>query len=68
MKELKMLTPDEVSELLGVPYATLARWRLNGVGPKWYRLGRHVRYRPDEVAAWVETQIAAPRAYRDRAN
>ena len=24
MKELKMLTPDEVSELLGVPYATLA--------------------------------------------
>jgi excisionase family DNA binding protein len=48
-----LLTPGEVSDYLGVPTGTLANWRYTGRGPTFTRLGRHVRYRATDVAAWV---------------
>ena len=50
------MTLLEVSQLLGVPVATLYRWRHRGEGPTGYRIGRHVRYRRAVVEAWIETQ------------
>jgi excisionase family DNA binding protein len=50
------MTLLEVSQLLGVPVATLYRWRYRGEGPAGYRIGRHVRYRRAAVEAWIETQ------------
>ncbi|MFC5822286.1 helix-turn-helix transcriptional regulator [Nonomuraea insulae] len=41
---------------LGVPPATLYQWRYQGNGPKGHRVGRHVRYFPADVAAWVREQ------------
>jgi excisionase family DNA binding protein len=52
----RLLTLPEVAEILGVPVATLYRWRHRGEGPPGYRIGRHVRYRRATVDAWVETQ------------
>lgn len=43
-------------EYLGLPSTTLAYWRSQGTGPRWYRLGRHVRYDLADLEAFVEQQ------------
>lgn len=48
----------EVSRFLGIPVATLRAWRCQGRGPASVKLGRHVRYDPDNVRDWVAGQIA----------
>lgn len=53
-----LLTPDQVSEYLGVPSGTLANWRYLGQGPAFLRVGRHVRYRAHDIDTWVETRRA----------
>jgi excisionase family DNA binding protein len=50
-------TPEDVSLFLGVPVATLYQWRHKGIGPKSHRVGRHLRYKPDDVRAWLEEQL-----------
>ena len=52
----RLMTLTDLSELLGVPVATLYAWRYRGEGPAGYRIGRHVRYRRAVVEAWIETQ------------
>lgn len=41
------------SAVIGVPPATLDQWAYLGKGPPYYKLGRHRRYRPREVDAWI---------------
>ncbi len=53
-----LLTTDELAEYLGVPRATIYRWRYDGTGPKAYRIGRHLRYRRADVEAFIESHIA----------
>ena len=50
------LTEAEVAELLKVSGGTLRRWRREGIGPPWLRLGRGVRYLRREVDRWAESQ------------
>lgn len=42
----------EVAEYLGVPVGTLYQWRYHGRGPRGRRVGRYVRYDPDDVRTW----------------
>lgn len=49
---------SDLSDFLGVPVATIYHWRSLGAGPPGYRVGRHVRYDPDQVRAWLVTQAA----------
>lgn len=51
-----LMTPEEVSDVLGVPTATLAAWRWRGTGPVAIRVGRHVRYRQADVERWIDSQ------------
>ena len=44
-----------------MPLATLQSWRASRTGPRGYRIGRHVRYRREDVEAWL-----AERADRNR--
>ena len=48
----------EVARFLGVPVATLYRWRTTHTGPVAFRVGRHLRYDPAEVDAWLHRQAA----------
>ncbi|SDR75742.1 Helix-turn-helix domain-containing protein [Nocardioides scoriae] len=48
----------ETATYLGLAAATLYGWRGRGYGPPGYRLGNKVRYRPDEVRAWVAGQTS----------
>jgi predicted DNA-binding transcriptional regulator AlpA len=52
-------TPEEVARFLGVPKATLYQWRYLGIGPKAGRVGRHLRYLPEDVIAWFRQQQEA---------
>jgi predicted DNA-binding transcriptional regulator AlpA len=54
----KLLRIPEVSELTGIPEATLRFYRHQGTGPKSAKLGRRVVYREVDVQAWVDAQFA----------
>lgn len=49
-----LLTPDELSAYLGVPVRTLDTWRSRRTGPLFIRVGVHVRYRSEDVDAWID--------------
>lgn len=53
----RLLTVQELSEYLGVPVATLYKWRYQRQGPPGFRVGRHVRYRWNDVEQWLEEQM-----------
>jgi hypothetical protein len=46
--------PEELEAFLGIPEKTLREWRYKDYGPEWVRMGKHVRYNPETVRAWVE--------------
>jgi excisionase family DNA binding protein len=52
-----LLSPDEVAALLRVPVKTLAQWRYLGTGPRYAKLGRHIRYRAADLDTWLEAQL-----------
>lgn len=51
-----LATPEEVSEYYGVPVQTLYVWRHRGIGPRGSKVGRHVRYRWEDVEKWLDDQ------------
>lgn len=55
---LALMTASDLSDYLGVPTGTLANWRYQGRGPAFVRLGRHVRYRADDVFDWISGQVS----------
>lgn len=54
----RLWTVEETSAWLGVPVNTLYGWRSRSLGPPASRLGRHLRYAPEHVRAWVERQVS----------
>jgi excisionase family DNA binding protein len=52
-------TIDETAAFLRVPVSTLYRWRTHQTGPAAFRVGRHLRYDPATVNAWLLDQVAA---------
>jgi len=53
----RLLTINDLSEMLGIPVDTLYGWRHRGQGPQGYRVGRHVRYRRASVEAWLDSRL-----------
>lgn len=52
--EYRLWNAQETAKCLGVPVATLFRWRANGSpSPPGIRIGRHLRFRPEVVIAWA---------------
>jgi excisionase family DNA binding protein len=52
----RLWTVEELSVYLGIPVPTLYRWRRYRCGLPAHRIVRHLRYVPDEVAAWLREQ------------
>jgi prophage regulatory protein len=50
-------TADLVEEF-GIPETTWRWWRHRGEGPRSFKLGKAVFYAADDVAAWVESEMA----------
>lgn len=53
-----LMTIDEVSQYTRIPRGTLYNWRHLGEGPPSLTLGRRVRYRREDVEAWLEQQAS----------
>lgn len=52
----KWLTTPEAGAYLSMRPETLEIWRFRGTGPRYYKLGRLVRYKPEDLDAWMETR------------
>jgi predicted DNA-binding transcriptional regulator AlpA len=52
----ELMDANELARMVGCCTATLWRYRRDGVGPQWIRIGRTaVRYRRDDVLAWIDS-------------
>lgn len=51
----KLWGMKEVADFLGIPVNTLYQWRTRNYGPPGKRVGKYVRFIPDQVKAWVES-------------
>lgn len=49
-------TTEQLAGYLGVPVATVYAWRTRGEGPPAIRVGRYLRFRSEDVAAWLDSQ------------
>jgi len=52
----KHLSPKDLAEREDVPLATVYVWNSRGEGPRYLRIGKHVRYRLADVIAWENTR------------
>jgi predicted DNA-binding transcriptional regulator AlpA len=52
----KLLTEHDVARITGLSVASVRRWRLLRAGPKYLKIGAAVRYRPEDVASWLDTR------------
>jgi len=57
----ELLTPQELADRFKVPLATVYRWNYLGTGPRFHKLGRHVRYSVGDVERWFTEQAAVTR-------
>ena len=51
-----LLGEDEVASTFRLSVAAIRRWRLQGKGPRYIKVGAAVRYRLDDIRAWLETR------------
>jgi predicted DNA-binding transcriptional regulator AlpA len=53
---LRMLNEKQTAEALGVSVAALRKWRFQGRGPAYIKLGKLVRYRREDIDQWLLTR------------
>ncbi|CAJ1504202.1 helix-turn-helix transcriptional regulator [[Mycobacterium] holstebronense] len=56
----RLLTEAQVSEMTGLPVASLKTERCRGLGLPYVKFGRRVRYRADDVAAYIAANTITP--------
>lgn len=57
---MKYLTPEELAEMLGVSKLTIYGWTSRRAIP-FYRIGRLVRFRQEDVDSWIQENKIEPR-------
>jgi predicted DNA-binding transcriptional regulator AlpA len=58
----RYLTPDDIAEIFDVPKETVYQWRKKRTGPPSFRIGKHLRYDPTDVRAYVSERKSADQA------
>lgn len=53
----EFLNTNQAAEVLRISPRTLEKFRVEGAGPKFYKIGRLVFYSPETLRAWTETRI-----------
>ena len=62
----RLLTVRELADLLQVPVKTIYTWRYKGIGPPAVPLGRYLRFRAEDVAAWLDARVDLARLTAER--
>ena len=55
---MQLLTPDQVASRLQIHTRSLSRWRTNGGGPPFLRVGGVIRYPSDSLEDWLQSRSA----------
>lgn len=53
----RFITPREAADICGVTTNVLALWRHHRRGPRYWKVGRNVRYDFEETHAWVNSNV-----------
>ena len=61
-----LLTTAQAAEAIKQRPATMTKWRSEGKGPPYLKLGRACYYRPEALRQWLAAQERAPRSAHDR--
>jgi predicted DNA-binding transcriptional regulator AlpA len=51
-----LLNERDIARLTGLSLASVRRWRLLKQGPKFLKLNAAVRYRAEDLKAWLESR------------
>ncbi|MBP2474021.1 putative DNA-binding transcriptional regulator AlpA [Crossiella equi] len=51
----KLWDIKELADFLGIPVNTIYQWRSKNYGPPGRRIGKYLKFRPEDVYAWVES-------------
>jgi predicted DNA-binding transcriptional regulator AlpA len=51
-----LLNEREVAKLISISLASVRRWRLFSQGPRFLKIGSSVRYRVEDVEAWLKAR------------
>lgn len=43
------------ARMLDAKPSTIQKWRVKGVGPRWVRVGRLVKYDVEDLKSWAES-------------
>jgi predicted DNA-binding transcriptional regulator AlpA len=57
MTQSALRTEDETAARLNMKPQTLARWRVEGRGPRYVKCGRAVRYRDADIEQFIEERV-----------
>jgi predicted DNA-binding transcriptional regulator AlpA len=49
-----LLNEHDVARITGLSVASVRRWRLLRQGPRFIKLGAAVRYKPEDLSAWLK--------------
>jgi excisionase family DNA binding protein len=53
------MSVQERADYLDVPVKTIYAWRYHDVGPRGFRIGRHLRFRWHDVQTWLADRMRA---------
>jgi predicted DNA-binding transcriptional regulator AlpA len=57
----RLWTHQETAEFLGIPPKTLHQMNYKRTGPRSYKIGKHRRYNPADVGAWLDDHVSDAR-------
>lgn len=57
MEPHELMTTDEVAEYFRVNASTVRRWRLDGVGPRFVKIGSVYRYPRQLLDLWASARV-----------
>ena len=51
-----LMNEHDVARITGLSVASVRRWRLLRQGPKYLKIGAAVRYKPEDISAWLKSR------------
>jgi predicted DNA-binding transcriptional regulator AlpA len=54
---LPLLDTVAAAKYVGLSKSTLEKWRVYGLGPRHYKYSKVVRYRPEDLDAWLSKRV-----------
>jgi predicted DNA-binding transcriptional regulator AlpA len=51
-----LLNEHDLARITGLSVGSVRRWRLLKQGPKYIKIGAAVRYKAEDISAWLESR------------